>query len=347
MLTKKLIYALPLALVLGILLASCVPGSTLKPTEPTILELSKSYLELSSKRQQDLSQPLATVESNQPSIKAWAVNSEWIEVEAIGNGIYLKKLLENKSADKRNTTILVMAGEMMKTINVVQLGTDGFLEISESNYNLSASATKLLVSVKSNVEWDIDISEELEWIRVTKFRDFVEIQVLRNTTFKEREGHVYITANGTTPKEITIRQEAFNNGAVYNFPLLKKEITLHEILDYEDNQGSYRIRYVDTRLGEPLAIVWMDFLYSSPIYDQVSYYIVKESMTIHEIVLLSSKPQVLTSDEYIQALKDQGFELDIEPNKNVYKGVNKELGFEVTVDVQQLKQSSITFKPIS
>lgn len=313
--------------------------------EPATLELSKYAVELSNEALD--ASPLITVTTNQETIKVQSLAPEWMEVEYRDKKIYISAK-PNTSGAKRTTNLLIFAGAAFETVKIEQSGSPLFLELSQKEVIVPAEGTTVLIDVKSNgSNWKFEVDEPTEeWIKVTRIDKFLQLVVSPNNVSGARVGRIYVEVDGTSPVEITVGQQAYNNGAKYGLPLLLKKPTKHAIIDYEKKQGSYVAKYQDSNFGSALDIPYIVFLYASPVFKSVTYYIVEETKTIHEIDMISNDAKTLMSDEFIQILIDKGFEIVKKKGSNSYSGVSKELGFSVDVDIHELKESKIVFAPI-
>ena len=314
-------------------------------TEPATLELSQYAVELSNEAQ--AATPLVTVVTNQDVVKVQSLAPEWVKAEYRNKKIYISAK-PNLSGIKRTTNLLVFAGTEFDVIKVEQKGSTLFLEVSPTEVAVPADGETILIDVRSNGEdWKYELDEQSEeWLTVSRINNFLQIVIAPNNTAVRRLGHIYVEVKGTTPVEITIAQQAFNNGARFGLPLLEKKPTKHAIIDYEKKQGSYVVKYEDSNFGSPLDIPYIVFLYASPVFQSVTYYIVEATKTIHQIEMISKDAKTLMSDEFIQTLIDKGFKIEKKKGSQSYHGISESIGFKVEVDIRELKDSRIVFTPI-
>lgn len=314
-------------------------------TEPATLELSQYAVELSNEAQ--VAAPLVTVVTNQDVVKVQSLAPEWVEAEYRNKKIYISAK-PNVSGIKRTTNLLVFAGTEFDVIKVAQKGAALFLEVSPTEVAVPAGGETILIDVRSNGEnWRFEVDEQAEeWLTVSRINNFLQIMVAPNTTSVQRHGQIYVEVKGTNPVEVSIAQQAFNNGARFGLPLLLKKPTKHAIIDYEKKQGSYVVKYDDENFGSPLDIPYIVFLYASPVFKSVTYYIVEATKSIHQIEMVSNDAKTLMSDEFIQTLIDKGFEIKKKKGSQNYEGVSQQLGFKVVVEIKELKESKVIFTPL-
>lgn len=325
---------------------SCVPQSTNKPLETATLELSMNAIELSSDAVTNATTPLITIQTNQTSVKVQSLAPEWLVAECRGTGIYVTAEA-NKSGVKRSTNILVFAGDKIEVIKVQQNSTAIFLEVSPTTVNIPAAGETVLIDVRSNNDnWKFVVDDDINWLKVTRINNFLQVSVSPNNQGAPRDARVYVEMDGTSPKEITFNQLSYSKGSKFSLPLLTKNPTRHAILQHEKEQGSYLIKHVDRSFGEVIEIPYFVFLPSSPTFNTIVYYIKNSTKEIHSIEMTSSDDRTLRSDEFLQALKDEGFELKMEKNQQDYTGVSNKNEYELKVEIKPLKESKLTFTPI-
>lgn len=343
---KRVINLITIMVFIAIMSSSCSMQEGGKALmEPETLELSQYALELPSESQEVT--PLLTVTTNQQIVKVQSLAPDWLEAQYRNKTIYISAK-PNNSGEKRETSLLVFAGTKFEVVKVVQMGSALYLELSETEMVVPAEGKTLIVDVRSNGgEWNYEIDESAEdWINVTRIDNFLQLSIAPNTNSSEREGQIYVQVKGTNPKELSITQQAFNNGARFGLPLLKKSPTKHEIIEYEKKQGSFVVKYVDSELGEPIDIPYVVFLYASPVFQSVTYSITAATKSIHQIVMISDDAKTLKSDEFKQTLIDKGFEIKVQKGSDNYTGTSTSTGFDVEVVVNELKDSKVIFTPI-
>lgn len=315
-------------------------------TEPATLELSQYALELSNEAL--VSTPLVAVVSNQDVIKVQSLSPDWVQAEYRNKQIYISAK-PNTTGMRRSTNLLVFAGSEFDVIKVQQKGSALFLEVSPTEVMVPAQGETVLIDVKSNGNnWTYVVDEQAEeWLTVSRINNFLQVVVAPNSLSSQRRGHIYVEIRGTKPAEITVAQQAFNNGSRFGLPLLEKSPTKHAIIDYERKQGSYVVKYDDENFGTPLDIPYIVFLYASPVFKSVTYYIVEATKNIHRIEMISTDAKTLMSDEFVQTLIDKGFKIEKKRGSQNYGGESESLGFKVEVEIKELKESKVVFTPLT
>lgn len=117
----------------------------------------------------------------------------------------------NTSYDSRTCIITVKADELEESI-IISQDTDYAIQVSPTSFLVSESAQTVLVEVKANVRYSVEIEPSASsWITYagTKglSRETIVLVVSQNDTYDSREGHVTIKQDsGGLSETITVRQ---------------------------------------------------------------------------------------------------------------------------------------------
>lgn len=327
---------------LSTVLLSCQPQSNEKPEEPT-LTLSTQMVMLDKKAQSSTT-PQIIVTTNQEEWEVFA-NAEWLHTTQQGNGILISAE-ENTLGRDRSTNLLVLAGGKAKKVVVTQSAADIIFELSQDDIKVQNSGTELLVSIKTNSgEWKFE-SSDADWIKVEKFTsELVKITVAPNTAPEERTTTLY-AKQGTILREIKVTQLGIGTRK-YLLPYLSKSDDAYARMLHESNQGSFQYtdRFTIDEYDGSITQTYI-FALASSVFEETIYIFIDE--TIDMIMMTAKDGTELKSQEYIDFLTDNGFEIEGEDEYGDYHGRHKELPFEFEVVINDAPAlSSVKFYPIA
>ena len=92
---------------------------------------------------------------------------EWVEYKAtraLKTSNLVFEVKENESKEKRETKITIKSGKFSETITIYQAGSTPTIVISKNEYTVSSAGEKIAVEVKSNVDVEVEIPADAEWI---------------------------------------------------------------------------------------------------------------------------------------------------------------------------------------
>ncbi len=145
----------------------------------------------------------------QPSAQSW--------INARPDGSMLKiTVKENREAGTRQGEIKVVAATLTETITVEQLGKEPAILLSAESFTVSVDGGELQLEVTSNIEYDIMIPDETDWVNVklaTRLTEMVKkeyrIDVKWNSSDEERQAELVVKQqNGTLERKVFITQKA-------------------------------------------------------------------------------------------------------------------------------------------
>lgn len=335
-----------------LLVTSCIPQDELNQnTRPAYVDLSLTEIMLPNKKTDVPNAPQVIVKSNREDIKVISLEPEWLAAEYREKGIFISAK-PNLSGVKRQTSVLVIAGEAREFITVTQSNAVVTLEVSNTDVALSATGESILVDVNSGgIAWEIEVEEETEWMTAARVGDFIQIKAMPNNTAKTRNAKIYVRM-GTKVAEISVSQQAGTKSEKFALPMLERKATVHSIIAFEERQGNFLLNYTP---GEVFAGMVMDgtisFLYESPVYTDIVYKVNPSNGIITEIVMTSHDPKTLQSDAYMQYLKDRGFVITksnraLKQGQQTYSGTNIDAAYAIDMKINDSPDvaSTITLK---
>lgn len=145
----------------------------------------------------------------QPSAQSW--------ISATPYGSMLKITVEeNRQPGTRKGEIKVAAGNVTETITVEQLGMEPAILLSSDDFTVPVDGGKLQLEVTSNIEYDIVIPTDVNWVSVeaaTRSTDMVKkeyrIDVAWNSSDEVRRAELLVKQQGgTLERKVTISQRA-------------------------------------------------------------------------------------------------------------------------------------------
>ena len=145
----------------------------------------------------------------QPSAQSW--------INAKPDGSLLKITVEeNREAGTRRGEIKVIAATLAETIIVEQLGKEPAILLSAESFTVPVDGGELQLEVTSNIEYDIVIPSETDWVSVkpaTRSTDMVKkaylIDVAWNSSDEARQAELAIKQRGgTLERKVFITQKA-------------------------------------------------------------------------------------------------------------------------------------------
>ncbi len=145
----------------------------------------------------------------QPSAQSW--------ISATPYGSILKITVEeNRQPGTRKGEIKVAAGNVTETITVEQLGMEPAILLSSDDFTVPVDGGKLQLEVTSNIEYDIVIPTDVNWVSVeaaTRSTDMVKkeyrIDVAWNSSDEVRRAELLVKQKGgTLERKVAISQRA-------------------------------------------------------------------------------------------------------------------------------------------
>jgi hypothetical protein len=136
---------------------------------------------------------------------AWtaASNQTWCSISPAsgeGNGTLTINVAENTALETRTASVSVKAGDLTKTVTVVQLGVAPALSVNVTAINVTAEASDSTIAITSNLAWTATSSET--WCSVSPASGngsgVLTITIAENTTVEARTATVTVSAGDLT-----------------------------------------------------------------------------------------------------------------------------------------------------
>ena len=149
------------------------------------------------------------------------ISDDWI-TDISSRGLTSTKLefliAKNEQYDSREGTITITqkGGSMKSVIKVFQSQEDAII-ISEKSVNISSEAQIVDVEVKTNVDFEILISNDIkDWVSITETRglrtETFALNIEENKTYNDRSAQVYVKNKKTNLQDTLTVNQAANMG---------------------------------------------------------------------------------------------------------------------------------------
>lgn len=173
--------------------------------ELPVLTVSENSIEVPA----EASSAKISLSSNNP----WTVTApDWLTVtpsKGEGDESEVKiQVKENDTYAERKGAVVFKSGELSATVNVIQAANLGIV-LPETEYKISSAAQQLEVTVRANVQYDVEI--DVDWITQIEAKSletttlFFEID--ENTTYDPRQGIINIVSeDGSDDISIEVNQ---------------------------------------------------------------------------------------------------------------------------------------------
>ena len=202
-----------------------------------------------------------TTESNKQTI-TFTTNKEWVAMVssqqedaswcsispssgAAGTADITVSTTGNSGYEDRNATITIKTGNTVKNLTVTQKQKDAII-ISKDKYELSEAGGVIEIKANTNVDLDIIIPKEVNWLKVgqsgtkTLTNKTIYLNVNTNNTYFEREAIIYVKdKNSNLKKKITITQKQHKEIIISEdkFEILEQggtfEVEIYTNVEYE------------------------------------------------------------------------------------------------------------------
>lgn len=151
------------------------------------------------------------------------VAQSWMEARPVGSSLRIT-VGENTASGTRKGEIKVVADNISETITVEQLGTEPAILLSAEIFTVAPQGGDVLLEVTSNIEYDMMLPEEIDWITIdleTRSTEMVktefQIRVEWNTGEEERRAELLVKQkDGSLEKKVLITQkpqEGYSGGS--------------------------------------------------------------------------------------------------------------------------------------
>ena len=143
------------------------------------------------------------------------------------------KIAENEDVKKREGSVTVKSSLGEEVMKVYQSGTDPTIVITQNEYSVEAKGETIQVEVSSNVNVEMAIPDDCDWIKEEKTKaistNTFYLNVLENTNLDSRAAKVVFknVENGLA-EEVTVNQTGREDIQVESISLDKNELSLTE-----------------------------------------------------------------------------------------------------------------------
>lgn len=143
------------------------------------------------------------------------------------------KIAKNEDVKKREGTITVKSSLGEEVIKVYQSGTEPTIVITKNEYSVKAEGETIQVEVSSNVNVEMAIPDDCDWIKEEKTKaistNTFYLNVLENTSLESRTAKVvFKNAENGLAEEVTINQTGREAIQVESISLDKTELEITE-----------------------------------------------------------------------------------------------------------------------
>ena len=129
---------------------------------------------------------------------------DWISIEPQTRGLEQYSvtlvLAPNDSFDERTATIKVEGETVSRDIEVKQMGIERVLSLSPSTLDLPLDATTVTVEVETNIDYEVVIPEDCDWITIPESESASENKVIfaitENPTIYSRDTEILFKGDG-------------------------------------------------------------------------------------------------------------------------------------------------------
>lgn len=184
-----------------------------------MLSLSETLLNCS----QEAAQYELQVKSNVDWTATVPDGVSWCVASNLGNKL-LVDLEENTGLDSRETEIMVTAGPLVEKVGVKQLGERPDILFEKERQDLYCSDTLVIVDVLSNVDYEVSVPEDIDWITYlpatrTMMESVCKFQISENETDSVRYASVsFHSSDGQVKRNLMFRQDFRNKDYVPGDP---------------------------------------------------------------------------------------------------------------------------------
>lgn len=301
-------YSLYIWLAFSLMLVSC--KSAIEIQEVETLELSvQNRVELLQE-----GQSLEVEVSTNQADWSYVGGSAWLALSKAGNKLILMGEA-NESLHKRNATVVVRAGELARTIEVVQLGKGQILSSGEQTYEFDQWGKEIAFIIESNLNELEVINSSSEWVKYEvnhKKKEF-RIVVGENKAYEPRVAELYLRdTEGNGDSKIVIRQQ----GAMYHL------LPYGGFNKTEDDVKAFELSRRSVLIGKPTGVanpliggntnIWT-YETQSKAFNIIQYIVEPDERRYRSAIIWATDPRLFTQEKeqekVIEFLLREGFEL--------------------------------------
>lgn len=300
------LYALYIGL--SLLLGAC--RSTIDVPAIEQLELSSESVVLMSQEGQSIE---IEVNTNQDNWSCFG-GSAWLKCSKQGSKLIIEGS-SNESLHKRSAKVVVRAGKLSKSLDIVQSGKAQLLSSGESSFELDQWGKELTFVMEGKLSEVEVINTSTDWVKYElnqQKREF-RIVVSENKSYDERQAILYLRdSEGNGDARIIVKQQ----GAMYHLlPYTGFNQTEEEVKAFELERRS-------TLTGKPTGVanpliggntnIWT-FETQSKAFNVIQYVIEPDERLYRSAIIWATDPRLFAQEKeqekVIEFLLREGFEL--------------------------------------
>lgn len=230
-----------LALIVMLLIATLGACSDKDESVTPFLTIDNKILNFSSEATSKDIDIKTSVEQWQASIEGSA--SSWLSTSRQGSKLKIS-LTENTNQDSRKGTINVTAGTLSETIEIEQMGIAPAILLGSEIYTVKADGESINIEITSNIEYEIIVPSDVDWIVEAKGKTTRSEMVTTNyvydvkwnTESAERQAEITIKQkDGDLSKKVLVMQKAQDGYAGGNTEDIKDDVKVKIKGGYADS----------------------------------------------------------------------------------------------------------------
>lgn len=325
----------------------------------TVMQKQKDGLLVTSKRL-DVDQPggRITVEVKANVSFDYAVSDNaksWIRpvgTKALTTSVLSFDVAANETVEKREGEIVVTASTGSEVVKVYQAGETPTLILSQNRYELTSEASEITVEVQHNVNVEMEIPTDCDWIVESKTKSMstssFHLVVSENETFTSRSCRLkFRSSSAKLEEELVIEQAAatpqlFIGEGVYEFDAAGGDLSI----DVTSNFG--------VTVSVPDTCSWIKIVGTKALTTKTWQFVVEENETlaersgvivfsnaslgIKEQVVIRQRQQntVIVSEKYFE-IPAEGGQVEVQVSHNIEYWIHINKGW-----IHQMETKSMT-----
>ena len=272
------------------------------------------------------------------SNKGWTANSsaQWCRVSNASGDASMSSSIEvavdaNDTYEKRSCTVTITVGGVSNVATITQDAKTGII-VSKARYELLNNAETIVVEVKSNIHFDVNISKEAQkWITQVDTRGLSEttlmFDIAKNESYGNREGTITFSESFGDLKDVIQVFQSQEDAIIlsknrYNLTenAHKLDVEVKSNVDYKviiPKEAQSWVSYVETRALRSETVVLavaknVDYnARSSEIYIKNIATNLQDTLTVNQA---ANRGLIVSEDEYYLSDKEGVVEIEVMAN---------------------------------
>ena len=141
-------------------------------------------------------------------------SKEWItynSTRAMQSSTLVFDVAKNEKVKKREGKVVISSGAFQETITIYQDGETPSIVLSQNTFSVSAEESTIAVEVKSNVDVEVELPKDADWIMENTTRamstNTYRFDIMRNDGYDSREAKIKFTnKENNISEEVTVNQ---------------------------------------------------------------------------------------------------------------------------------------------